>query len=159
MSCTRRIQHSDSFYNLNSNDFPRNYLPIIKPIETTRKGSSSPWSLGLGQPIWIQIPNSNAIYGYSGVRELEKFAVKNGVIMAFSSYIDTDSDAYIQNNYYHWFVLIPDEKIAEGFHTEDEFNQYIQTLGIQNPEWQTPDEAFDKFVETGCLEWISDCKQ
>jgi hypothetical protein len=158
--CTRPIQHSDPFYNLNDNDFPRNHLPLINPIEATSKNSSSPWRLNL-MPYApsVPIPNSQDVYVYGNVLPLEKFAVKNGVIMAYSSDVDTEADTYIQDNYYHWFVLIPDKKIAEGFHTEDEFQQYIQTLDIQNPDWQTPDEAYDKFAETGCLEWIPDCNQ
>ncbi len=122
-------------------------------------GPTSPWELGLGNHILVQIPNSNnAYYAYSLVEELEKIAVKNGVIMAYSSYVDKQAGAHIQNNYYHWFVTIPDKNITKGLHTEDEFNQYIQTVGIQNPDWQTPDEAYKKFAETGCLDWIPDCK-
>jgi hypothetical protein len=159
-SCSPPVRHADPFYNNNGDDFPRNHLPLINPIEATRERSSSPWILGLGNPIWIQIPNSNnAYYGYSRVMGLEKFAVKNGVIMAYSAYVDQQADSYIQDNYYHWFVMIPDKKIAIGFHTEDEFLQHIQTLGIQNPDWQTPDEAFDIFADTGCLDWIPDCPQ
>ena len=105
----------------------------------------------------MSIPNSQEEYGY-GIRELEKFAVKNDVIMAYSAYVDSDANIYIQDNYYHWFVLIPDKEIAEGFHTEDKFLQYIQTLGVDDPDWQTPDEAYEKFKKTGCLEWIPDCK-
>ncbi|GER79654.1 MAG: hypothetical protein D8M55_04825 [Chloroflexi bacterium] len=105
------------------------------------------------------MPNrqDNLVYCYA-IEELEKFAVKDGVLMAYSAYVDKEADAYIQENYYHWFVLVPDKKIAEGFQTEDEFREYIQTLGIQDPSWQTPNEAFDKFIETGCLDWIPDCK-
>ena len=115
--------------------------------------------LGFVDTIWVQIPNSNnADYGYSGVVELERFAVKNGVIMAYSSYVDKQADAYIQNDYYHWFVIVPSKDITEGFYTGNEFDQYIQTLGIQNPDWQTPDEAYKKFAQTGCLDWIPDCK-
>jgi hypothetical protein len=83
--------------------------------------------------------------------------VKNGIIMAYSAYVDKEADTYIQDNYYHWFVLIPDKKIAEGFHTESDFNQYIQTLGIQNPDWQKPNEVYKKFAQTGCLDWMPDC--
>jgi hypothetical protein len=78
--------------------------------------------------------------------------------MAYSGYVDKNADAYIQDNYYHWFVLIPDKKIAEGFHTEEEFRQYIQMLGIQDPDWLTPDDAYEEFRLTGCLDWIPDCK-
>jgi hypothetical protein len=158
--CTRPVQHSDPFYNEHGDDFPRNHLPLIKPIKATRERSFSPWFLGLGNPIWIEIPNSNNVYYvYTVVKELEKIAVKNGVVMAYSSYVDKQTDAYIQDNYYHWFVIVPDKEITKGFHTEDEFREYIQTLGIQNPDWQTPDEAYDQFAETGCLEWIPDCDE
>jgi hypothetical protein len=164
--CTRRMQHSDPFYNLNDNDFSR--LPLIKPIKAIQNGSFSPWYLGLGNPIWIEISNGNNVYYvYSIVKELEKISVKSGVVMAYSSYVDKETgaytdketDAYIQDNYYHWFVIVPDKEIAKGFHTEDEFNEYIQTLGIQNPDWQMPDEAYEQFKQTGCLEWIPDCNQ
>lgn len=103
----------------------------------------------------VLVPNrqDNLVYCYA-IEELEKFAVKDGVLMAYSAYVDKEADAYIQENYYHWFVLVPDKKIAEGFQTEDEFREYIQTLGIQDPSWQTPNEAFDKFIETGCLDWM-----
>jgi len=158
-SCTWFVRHSDPFYNYNDNDFPREHLPLINPIEATRKNSSSPWNVSL-MPYgpWVPIPNSDADYPYSHIDELEKFAVKNGLIMAYSSYVDTQADTYIQDNYYHWFVIIPNKKGGVvGFHTEDEFSQYIQTLGIQNPDWQTPNEAFETFAETGCLVWIPDC--
>ncbi|MBI1793412.1 MAG: hypothetical protein HYR70_04390 [Chloroflexi bacterium] len=163
-SCGPAGHYSDPFYNFYQNYKDDEYapavrLPIIKPITATRDRSSSPWDLGIGNTtIWIQIPNSDAEYPYSSVVELEKFSVQNGVIMAYSSYVDKQANAYIQNNYYHWFVIVPGKNITKGFQAEDEFDQYIQTLGIQNPDWQTPDEAFDKYFQTGCLDWIPDCK-
>lgn len=157
-SCTPPVQHDDPFYDPYGEDYPRNHLPLIKPIEATRERSSYPWIISLPYCPWVSIPNSQEEYGYCHIEELDKFAVENGVIMAYSSYVDKRADAYIQENYYHWFVIIPDQELAIGFHTEDEFLQHIQTLGVSNPDWQTPDEAFDEFVQTGCLEWIPDCK-
>ncbi len=157
-------RYADPFYNFNDDGFDSSlYLPLIKPIDavslTTSEAGESLWVVFLARGTWVSVPNSqNNLAHYDTIEELEKFAVKNGVLMAYSAYIDKEADAYIQENYYHWFVLIPDKKIAEGFRTEDEFNQYIQTLGIQDPNWQTPNEAFDKFKETGCLDWIPDCK-
>ena len=98
------------------------------------------------------------MYGYSHVKELEKFAVKDGVILAYSAYVDQQADAYVLNNFYHWFVMIASKNITKGFHTEEEFREYIKTLGIQDPDWQMPDEAYEQFRNTGCLEWIPDCK-
>src|SRR5688572_11850335 len=131
------VQHADPFYNINDDDYPLLHLPLIKPFEAKRELGSSPWRVFLHYGPWVSVPNrqDNFFYGYD-IEELEKFAVKNGVIMAYSAYVDKEADAYIQDNYYHWFVLIPDKEIAEGFHTEDEFREYIQTLGIQDPDWQ-----------------------
>src|SRR5688572_2069833 len=152
------VQHTDPFYNINDDDYPLIHLPMIKPIKAKRlDDGSSLWRVFLPYGMFVSIPNSQEEYAYD-IEELEKFAVSNGVIMAYSSYVDKQADAYIQDNYYHWFVLIPDKKIAEGFHTEDEFNRYIQTLGIQDHEWQAPDEAYEQFTQTGCLDWIPDCK-
>ena len=150
-------QHDDPFYNYS--DEPVKF-PLIKPYKVERWDSDSPWKVDL-MPYgpWVQIPNSNEYYPYTYVEELEKFAMENGVIMAVSSYINKQADAYIQKNFYHWFVIAPDQNITVGFHTKDEFDQYIQKLGIQNPDWQTPDVAFDKYFETGCLDWIPDCNQ
>ena len=156
-SCAPPAQPTDPFYNINDDDYPLLHLPLIKPIEAERQDGRTPWRVFLPYGMFVSIPNSQEEYAYD-IEELEKFAVSNGVIMAYSAYVDKKADAYIQENYYHWFVLIPEKEIAEGFHTEDEFNQYIQTLGIQDPDWQTPDEAYEQFEQTGCLEWIPDCK-
>jgi hypothetical protein len=150
------VQHADPFYNINHNDYPLIYLPLIKPIEAEREDGRTPWRIFIPYGLWVQLPNRHD-YGYA-VEELEKIAVKDGIILAYSSYVDKNADASVQENYYHWFVLIPDKKIAEGFHTETEFTQYIQTLDIQNPDWQTPQDAYDTYVKTGCLDWIPDCK-
>jgi hypothetical protein len=157
-SCTPLVHHADPFYNVND-DFSMNRIPLINPIEANRLSSSFPWDIELHPGMWVDFPKSQGLYYlYGHVHELEKFAVKNGVIMAYSSYIDKDADAYIQNNYYHWFVIVPNKEITKGFHTENEFREYIQTLGVEDSDWQTPDEAFEQFRRTGCLEWIPDCK-
>lgn len=169
-------RYADPFYNFDHGDMSLLHLPLVKPIKAERLITSSvpsTWEVDI-PAIWVPIPNSDAYYPYLNVIELEKFAVKNGVIMAYSACVDTEADrslaystppvdfeaarVYIRDNYYHWFVIIPDKKIAEGFHTEEEFNQYIQTLGIQNPNWHAPEEAYKQFTRTGCLEWIPDCK-
>jgi hypothetical protein len=154
------VKHADPFYDYTETDYPWLHLPLIKPIEVNRQDGRSPWKVfSLPDGPLIRIANSQGIsyYNYS-IEELEKFAVSNGVIMAYSAYVDKEADASIRDNYYHWFVLIPEKKIGEGFHTEDEFRQYIQTLGIQEPDWQIPDEAYAQFERTGCLAWFPDCK-
>jgi hypothetical protein len=154
--CTQPAKHADPFYNVND-DFSFDRIPLINPIEANRLNSSSPWRVLLFHGPWVSKPNSQEVYFYA-IEELEKFAVENDVIMAYSSYVNKNADAYVQENYYHWFVIIPEKEVSEGFHTEGEFLQHIQILGIQDPDWQTPDEAYKQFRRTGCLEWIPDCK-
>lgn len=158
-SCTPIVQHADPFYNYDRFNYHR--IPLVKPIEASRMRSSEPWVLELSPLIWVvESRDSQGVhyYVYDHVEGPEKFAVKNGVIMAYSSYVDKDANAHTQDNYDHWFVMVPDQQITQGFQTEDEFRAYIQTLGIQDPDWQTPDEAFQQFRHTGCLAWIPDCK-
>lgn len=162
-SCSTKIQHADSFYNYNDSDFPRDHLPVINPVEATRDRENYTWSMKLLNVLWVDLPKSNdqevqEVYGYYRIEDLETFAVKDGVIMAYSAYVDEKAAPYILNDFYHWFVMIPSDDITVGFHMEDEFNRYIETMHIQDPDWQTPDDAFDTFLETGCLDWFPDCK-
>jgi hypothetical protein len=153
------VKHADPFYNINHDDYPLIHLPLINPVQADRQDGRTPWRVFLPYGPWVQIPNRQDIFYYDyNIEELEKFAISNSIIMAYSAYLDKDADAYIQDNYYHWFVIIPKKEVAEGFHTENEFRKYIQALGIQDPNWQTPDKAYEQFAQTGCLEWIPDCK-
>jgi len=157
-SCMQPVQHDDQFYNVND-DFSMARIPLVNPIEVNRMNSSSPWDIELHPGMWVDFPESHGFYYlYGHVHEPEKLAVKNGVIMAYSSYVDKEADAYIQDNFYHWFVNVPETEITKGFHTEDEFLAYIQTLDIEDPDWQTPNEVYKQFRKTGCLEWIPECK-
>lgn len=158
-SCSPSVQHADPFYNYNGLSHAR--IPLIKPIYAYQMRSSEVWFLELQPVIWlVESRDSQGVhyYVYDRVEGLEKFAVKNGVIMAYSWYVDKDANAHTQDNYYHWFVMVPDQQITQGFQTEEEFRSYIKTLGVQDPDWQTPDEAFQQFRHTGCLDWIPDCK-
>lgn len=161
-SCTPLVHHADPFYDLNGSDYPRGHIPLINPVQATRDIRSSSWNLELLNSLHIDLPKSQEeevrkVYIYSRVEELEKFSVKDGVILAYSPHTNQMADAYIQDNFYHWFVMVPSDDITEGFHTEDEFTQYIETMGIQDPDWQTPDDAYDQFLDTGCLDWFPDC--
>lgn len=152
----RCAKHADPFYNYDSMYIR---IPLINPIEISRLDASSPWDIELQTFIWIaDYPGSQGRhYPYGHVIDPEKFAVHNGVIMAYSTFVDTEADVYIQENYYHWFVMIPEKEITKGFQTEDEFLEYIQMLGVEEPDWQTPDEAHKQFMNTACLEWMPDC--
>jgi len=150
--------HTDPFYDYSDDYAPGARFPLIDPVQAIRDSPSSPWELEVANYNFVGMPNSREFYVYGNVSPLEKISVKNGAILAYSPYVDQQADTYVQNNYYHWFVIVLEKNITKGFHSEDEFDQYIQTLGIQNAEWQTPDAAFDKYFQTGCLDWIPDCK-
>lgn len=162
-SCAPIVHHADPFYDLNGSDYPRGHIPLINPVQATRDINSSSWNLELLNSLHIDLPKSQEqevrkVYIYSHVAELDKFAVEDGVILAYSDYVNQQADAYIQENYYHWFVMIPSEDITKGFHTEDEFNRYLETIGIQDPDWQMPDDAYEQFLDNGCLDWFPDCE-
>src|SRR5687767_5918634 len=89
------VQHADPFYNINDDDYPLIHLPLIKPIEADREDGRTPWSVFLPYGMFVSVPNSQEEYMY-GIQELEKFAVQNGVIMAYSSYVNKEAVAYIQ---------------------------------------------------------------
>jgi hypothetical protein len=163
-SCAPLVHHADPFYNINVRDYPRGRFPLIKPVEVTRDTFTLSWRLELPNVLGVDLPKSQEqevlqVYGYTHIEELEKFAVHDGVIMAHSGYVDQQADDFFQEIFFHWFVMVPGENLTKGFHTEDEFRQYIQTLGIQDPNWQTPEDANNSFLDTGgCLDWIPDCK-
>jgi hypothetical protein len=158
-SCRAQNKHADSFYNINDGIDPRR-IPLIKPIELNLLSSSGSWDLDLQPGIWLDYPNSQGLYYlYGHVHDVETIAVTDGIVMAYTSYLDEEADPYIQDNYYHWFVLIPDKEITKGFHTEEEFSEYIQSLDVKTLDWLIPDEVYKQFKKTGCLDWIPDCAQ
>jgi hypothetical protein len=152
-SCNSRVQHEDAFYN-NLGDYPYLQFPLIKPYNVHRINSESPWRMIL-HTLWAPPPNDTYIWNVEDVRKL---SVKNGVIMAYSPYVDEQANQSIRENYYHWFVIVPDRNIEAGFENEDTFLEYIRKLGIQQPDWREPDGIFNEFAQTGCLDWIPDCK-
>jgi hypothetical protein len=154
--CTARTEHRDPFYNYD--DFSMNRIPLINPIEINRLDGAAPWDLELQPGMWVDYPNSQGLlYLYGHVHAPEKFAVDNGVIMAYSPYVDPAAGAFIQDHFYHWFVSIPADDLTEGFSTEAAFLAYCQDLGIAEPDWQAPDAAWEQFRKTGCLAWLPDC--
>jgi len=163
VSCAPVIHHEDPFYDLNGEDYPRGHIPLIKPVQVTRDVLSTSWNIDLLNVIRVDLPKSNEnevpqVYVYGHVTDLKKIAVQDGVVMAYSEYIHPLAEGYLRENYYHWFVIAPEKDISVGFQTEEEFNQYIQTLGIEDPDWLDPDEVHDAYWSSGgCLEWIPDC--
>lgn len=166
-SCQTVVKHSDPFYNDDGGDrFPYTQFPLIKPYYVYTMDVGSPWIIELigingGLRIELQnmgLPDNAAYVYYYDVVDVRKISVQDGIIMAYSPYVDDEAPQSIQDNYYQWFVVIPDREITMGFHEEDAFQEYIQTLGIQKPDWQKPFDASRQFSSTGCLDWLPDCQ-
>lgn len=122
MGCKPLVQHDDPFYNYNDSDFPRDHLPLINPVEATRERLSAPWGMKLLTGLHVDLPRSEEqgvveVYIYYRIEELDKFAVKDGVIVAYSPYVDDQAAPFIRDDFYHWFVMVPDDNITKGFHS------------------------------------------
>ena len=146
-----RNQNVDPFYSdYGDGDFIR--FPLIKPYEATYLNKDTGWMINL--PI---SPRENGISSYLDILLPEKVAVKNNVIMVYTSYKPEHLQASPEGILY-WFVLLPEGKKEIGFSNETEFLSFIKGYGINNPDWQSIDAAFGQFRKTGCLSWIPGCR-
>lgn len=103
-SCAPIVHHADPFYDLNGSDYPRGHIPLINPVQATRDIHSSSWNLELLNSLHIDLPKSQEqevrkVYIYSRIAELDKFAVEDGVILAYSDHVNQQADEYIQKNF------------------------------------------------------------
>jgi hypothetical protein len=153
-SCDSRYQtHDDEFYN-DTGEFPSARIPLIKPCYLySREGN--PWTLWLSTEVKTSSSNDDVYYVYRHVTDVRKLSVQDGVIMAYSPYGEEQADDGMKD--IHWFVVIPNKDIAMGFENENDFSEYIQQRSIQQPDWRKPDDIFNEYVETQCLDWIPDC--
>ena len=108
-------------------------------------GVSIPWS-----------PSSPSFFYNSGVPYVQKIAVENGVIMVYTAYEPTVSEN-LRDDIFHWFVFVPALEIQTGFYNESDFLVYILAYNIGEVNWESPDTIFQRFRNTGCLEWIPGC--
>ena len=147
-SCSDVVKHDDPFYNVSEAfSMESSRVPLIKPIEIVNVNG---WILKY--PVQIKVVNGEGGKVYR--IDVEKIDIQNGVIMAYSPKINE----FAGENYYPWVVIVLEQETSKSFETEEEFLQYIQTLGISSLSWQTPTEALLLFRETGCFKWIPDCK-
>ena len=150
---SRYQSHEDDFYN-DTGAYPSSRIPLIKPYDLYSK-EGEPWGLSLHESLW----SPDSIFLYNGVRDVRKLSIKDGVIMVYSPHVNEKIEQSMRASFFHWFVVIPDKNIEMGFNNEKVFLEYIEQFHIQKPNWCTPDDIFDEYIETECLEWIPDCKQ
>ncbi len=144
-SSPKKVRHSDPFYN-DTGEGKFLVVPLIKPYRVvTDEGAGIGWQMDFQEKYRASV----------GILSIEKIAVEKGVIMIFAP---TTPEISLSNSSWDWIVIIPDQKIEEGFEYEKDFLNYIRRYGIEKPNWIDPLEAFKQFESTGCLEWIPDCE-
>ena len=77
--------------------------------------------------------------------------------MIFTPYVEKNIDISAGQKIYHWFIIIPDLNIEEGFDDQSKFQNYLLKHSIDEPLWLIPKEVYENFIQTGCLDWIPNC--
>jgi hypothetical protein len=140
--------NEDSFYT-DGGDFDLARFPLIKPYEVERlSDDDAGWWIG------FQLPPEERNIDYGGIRNVSKIAIEDEIILAYTPY----TNPTVNRVYFHWFVIIPKEKIETGFEKESDFQDYIQQHDIESPNWLDPTDLFHKFDLTWCLDWIPACQ-
>lgn len=133
------------------------YIPLIQPYKAISSSDDpTSWRVDLH----VGISETKGLY-YFQITDVGKIAVENNIIMLYTSYSRTltDEEKNLGLKVFHWFVIIPNQKIETGFETEKDFLTYVHTIGIEKPLWVEPDTAYEQFVKTKCLGWISGCNK
>jgi hypothetical protein len=150
LGCTLTRYHSNDPFYSSYEDWDLIRFPLIKPYAAWKLQQNDWWG--------VSIPFRNPGFFYSdGVPYVQKIAVENDVIMVYTPY-EPEVSENLRDEVFYWFVFVPTTDIQIGFNNEDDFLTYIQEYGISEVDWQSPDALFQRFRETGCLEWIPGCQ-
>ncbi len=142
----------DQFYVQGSGwDYLR--FPLLKPYHAIYISDDIGWVIPLERK--HPLKNDSLIMEIHDVR---KIAIVNNIIMVYTPDSPKFLDETIDERIFHWFVLIPDEGIEVGFEIESDFVEYIHQNNLDEPEWLEPLTILQKYDQTGCLDWIPDCK-
>lgn len=141
----------ESFYQKGSGwDYVR--FPLLEPYYAIYISDEYKWEISLQDGL----PSRNFKY-FSAILDVEKIAVDRGVIMVYTPYSESIYVSPTQEKELHWFVLVPGQ--AElGFETEEEFVTQIMKYDLGQPSWQEPISILQTYDQTGCLDWIPECK-
>ena len=141
----------DPFYGIGS-EWDHLRFPLIKPYYVIFISDEYGWQIPLQGA-----PSSRDFYYYLTIQHVQKISVEKDVIMIYSPY-KNQIDESVGQKILYWFVFIPEKSIEMGFDNENNFLNYIQQFGVQNPSWRTPNEILEEYEKTSCLEWIPNCK-
>ncbi|MBK9780905.1 MAG: hypothetical protein IPP55_12780 [Anaerolineales bacterium] len=145
--------NEDPFYTDGGGIFNLPRFPLIKPYEAINYfdfDKNPNWVIDFHLP-----PEQRDISDYS-IPFVERIAIENGVIMVHSPLVEKRLKPGEVD--LHWFIIIPNKKIETGFEYENEFLAYLETYGVQEPDWQDVFDIFHKFGWTWCLDWIPACQ-
>ncbi len=129
-------------------------IPLIEPYEATKIKAIPGWFINLHLPFEQR---ANDMKSYGSIDGVEKIAIQNNIIMIYTPLIDSTA---VSLNYKiaHWFIISPNENLEMGFEYESEFNEFTIKYGVQEINWEKPDDIYKKIQDTGCLEWALDCR-
>jgi hypothetical protein len=141
----------DPFYR-NGSEWDHLRFPLIKPYYVIYISDKNGWQIPLEtDPSWRDF------YYYFTLQDIQKISVEKGVIMIYTPYKQLVEES-VGEKVLYWFVFVPNQEIEMGFDNEEDFLAYIQQYDIQQPSWRTPDDILKEYDDTGCLDWIPDCK-
>jgi len=145
-----RYPNPDPFY-VSTGTWDSARFPLIKPYDAVYGNERYGWVINLPS-----VPGEPALYG--SVSRVEKISVVNDAILIYTPDKPGFSEALLEQlPIYYWYAIVPESKIQRGFRNENDFLEYAKQLGITDITWENPQEFFDRFKETGCLDWIPGC--
>ncbi|MHC1730418.1 MAG: hypothetical protein AB9888_00070 [Bacteroidales bacterium] len=128
-------------------------FPLLEPYYAIKIDGGNGWVISLHAK-----QSARNFWYYLDIQDVTKIAVENGMIFVYSTYSKPiEIVAGGQKKELHWFILIPGQT-ETGFETEEEFNLGLWQYGINTLQWQDPLSILKEYDQTGCLDWIPDCK-
>lgn len=145
-----RFESQDPFYR-STGGFDYIRIPLIEPYEAINFDEKFKWYLDLDVS-----PGGDGVYVLA-IKDIKKFAIENRAIFIYTEYPE-ESASGLGEPVLHWFVLLPDQNSEKGFARERDFQKYLEDTRMQDLNWVDPNDVYRQFNETGCLDWIPDCK-
>lgn len=144
-----RFRNADPFYRVGGGtDFLR--IPLKKPYDAIKGSDEHGWTIDLF------FPSKESSY-YLSIFHVKKIGIDQKAIYV---YTDSTEQSIKSKNTPHlfWFVILVDEKRERGFLSEDQFLAFIESAGLEEPNWIDINSAYQEFFETGCTVWMPDCE-
>jgi hypothetical protein len=136
-------RNQDPFYE-DSGDLDYARFPLIKPYDAVISNDKYGWQIMLRAS-----PPPKDIYYYYTVHDVGEIAVEGDIIMIYTPFTE-QVDESVGHKVLHYFFIVPNKNLETGFVSETDFLNYIQTYGIEQPNWLEPDEVYKQFENTGC---------